>query len=445
MSEDLSALTATAAAAEMSRGALKAEDYARACLDRVVEVEPRVQAFIHLDPEHVLAQARALDDARLHGRPMGPLHGLPVGIKDIIDTADYPTECGSAAMTGRQPSRDAAVVTRLRAAGAIIFGKTVTTEVAYRQPGKTRNPHDPERTPGGSSSGSAAAVAASMLPLAIGSQTAGSVIRPASYCGVFGMKPSHGLISRTGVMLHSHKLDHLGVYGRTLADVALIMDVVAGYDPDDPDSRPVASPAFARAATEAPPVTPTLAFVRTPMWDKAEAETQAAFEELVAALGACVHLVDLPEPFAGAWDAHRTIMMTDMAHRHADLVARGGDANSEPLRKQVADGKNIPAVTYLAALDDADRYAAGLGDLFTYYDAILTPAATGVAPKGLGWTGDPVFNALWTLTGLPAISLPLLQGESGMPMGVQLVGARGHDARLLRTANWLVNTLAESA
>lgn len=443
--EQLWSLSATELAAAIARGAVSAVQVAQSCLARVDAAEPTIGAFAHLDPEHVLAQARALDEARTHGRPMGPLHGLPVGIKDIIDTADYPTECGSAVMTGRRPLRDASVVARLRAAGAVIFGKTVTTEVAYRHPGKTHNPHDPERTPGGSSSGSAAAVAAAMLPLAIGSQTAGSIIRPASYCGVFGMKPSHGLIGRSGVLLHSHKLDHLGVYARTLDDIALIMDTVAGHDPDDPDSRAVASPAFVRTTFEPTPATPTLAFVRTPMWDKADPEMRDAFDELVGALGDCVHPLDLPEPFAAAWEAHRVIMMTDMAHRHAELVARGGEANSEALRQQVANGQAVPAVTYLAALADARRYAAGLAEVFEYYDAILTPAATGVAPKGLEWTGDPVFNALWTLTGLPAISLPLLQGENDMPIGVQVVGAMGHDARLLRTANWLLDTLAGKA
>jgi Asp-tRNA(Asn)/Glu-tRNA(Gln) amidotransferase A subunit family amidase len=443
--DELWTQSAAALAAEIARGAVSAEELARACIGRIEQTEPTIRAFAHFDPEHALAQARTLDEARRNGRPTGPLHGLPVGIKDIIDTADYPTECGSRAMSGRRPTRDAAVVAKLRTAGAVIFGKTVTTEVAYRHPGPTRNPHDPERTPGGSSSGSAAAVAAAMLPLAVGSQTAGSVIRPASYCGVFGMKPSHGVIPRTGVMLHSHKLDHLGVYARTLDDIALIMDVVAGYDPDDPDSRAVAAPAFARTAVEPPPVTPRLAFVRTPMWDKADADAQAAFEELAAALGDLIQPVELPEQFAAAWDAHRIIMMADMAHRHADLVARGGEANSEPLRKQVADGGTVPAVTYLAALADARRYAAGLAEVFEYYDAILTPAATGVAPKGIGWTGDPVFNALWTLTGLPALSLPILQGEAGLPLGVQIVGAAGHDARLLRTANWLMRALAESA
>ncbi|HEX2215731.1 MAG TPA: amidase [Xanthobacteraceae bacterium] len=443
--DPLWSLSATALAGEIARGAASAEELARACLDRVEQTEDAVRAFAHLDPAHVLAQARDLDEARRNGRPTGPLHGIPVGIKDIIDTADYATEWGSQLLAGRRPSRDATVVSKLRAAGAVIFGKTVTTELAYRHPGPTRNPHDPERTPGGSSSGSAAAVAAAMIPLAIGSQTAGSIIRPAAFCGVFGMKPSHGLVSRTGVMLHSRHLDHLGPYARTLDDIALILDVIAGYDPDDADTRPVAAPAFVRTAAERPPATPRLAFVRTPVWEKSDAEARAALETLADELGDLIARYDLPEAFAAAWDAQRTIMSVDMAHRHAEFVARGGEGASEPLREMVAQGRTVSAVQYLDALTLARRCAAALAEVFTYYDAIITPAATGVAPKGLGWTGDPVFNALWTLTGLPALSLPILQGENGMPLGVQLVGAAGHDARLLRTANWLLRILAEKA
>jgi Asp-tRNA(Asn)/Glu-tRNA(Gln) amidotransferase A subunit family amidase len=437
-------LSARQAADQLASGALSAEELARSCLARVDAVENTVHAFAHLDPAHVLMQARMLDEARRNGHPIGPLHGLPVGIKDIIDTIDYPTECGSSFYAGRRADRDASVVAKLRAAGAIIFGKTVTTEVAYRTPGPTRNPHDPERTPGGSSSGSAAAVAAAMLPLAIGSQTAGSVIRPASYCGIFGMKPTHGVISRAGVMLHSRHLDHLGVYARASDDMALLLDAIAGYDADDPDSRAVAAPAFARDAAAPPPVTPKLAFMRLPIWDKADADAREAFEALVEELGELIVAVDLPEPFNAAWDHHRIIMAADMAQRHARHVAEEGDHASQALRDMVAEGRKVSAVAYLEALAAAKRYAAGLAEVFEYYDAILTPASAGVAPKGLGWTGDPAFNALWTLTGLPAVSLPLLKGESGMPLGVQLVGRAGFDGRLLRTANWLIRTLAES-
>ena len=436
---DHATLTATEAAAEIARGALAAEDYVRACLDRIEAVEGEIRAFAHLDRDHALAQARALDERRAQGRPLGPLNGVPVAIKDIIDTADFPTELGSPLAAGRRPWRDATVVARLRAAGAVIIGKTVTTELAYYHPGPTRNPHDPTRTPGGSSSGSAAAVAAQMVPLALGSQTNGSVIRPAAFCGVFAVKPSHGLVSRAGVLALSRKLDHIGAFARSLADLALILDVIAGHDPADPDTQPFAAPDFRAVAREQPPLPPRFAFVRTPVWDKAEPETKAAFEELTAALGPAVAPVELPAALAEAWEVHRTIMATEMAHNLSPIVARGEP--SEVMRRLLAHGGSVRAVDYLAALAKAPRFAASLAEIFDAYDAILTPAAPGVAPKGLAATGDPAFCTLWTLSGLPALSLPLLAGESGLPLGVQLVGAAGHDARLLRTAGALIETL----
>ncbi|MBY0532654.1 MAG: amidase [Xanthobacteraceae bacterium] len=443
MSAELVELTATEIAGKIARGDISSEEYTRALIAQVNSIEDKVQAFQHFDPEHALAQAKERDTYRANGNALGPLHGLPVGIKDCIDTADYPTENGSALFAGRRPYRDAAVVTKLRAAGAVIFGKTVTTEFAFYHPGKTKNPHDLERTPGGSSSGSAAAVAAGMLPLAIGTQTNGSIIRPAAYCGVFGMKPSHGFVSRAGVLSHSRKLDHIGPFARSLDDIALILDAMTGYDENDPDTKPYAVPDFRAGAKEKPPVTPRLAYVRTPVWSKADKATAEAFEELADSLGEVVQRVELHEPVYGhAWDDLRAIMTADMAHHHGKIVGRGGDMPSQTLRDFIAEGRKVTATRYLEALSQAKQYGAGLADFFDHYDAILTPSATGVAPKGLGATGDPAFCSLWTLTGLPAISLPLLQGENGLPLGVQLVGPMGRDARLLRTAKWLLSHLS---
>ena len=353
-------LTALEAAGRIAGGEMSAEDYIGACLQRIAAVEDKVHAFVHLDADAALRQARALDERRRNGKPLGALHGVPVGIKDIFDTADYPTECGSPLFKGRRPMRDCTAVARLRAAGAVIIGKTVTTECAYFHPGATRNPHDLERTPGGSSSGSAAAVAAGMIPLAIGSQTNGSVIRPASFCGVYGVKPTHGTISRHGALILSLALDHVGVFARSLADCALILDVLAGYDAEDPDSRPLASPAFRALAAEKPPAPPRLAFVRTPVWDKADDEARTAFEALVKRLGDAVKAVDLPETFAAAWADQRVIMYTDMAHNFGALVERGGDVSSKQLRDLVAEGSQTNALRYLAARDGAVRYRAGL-------------------------------------------------------------------------------------
>jgi Asp-tRNA(Asn)/Glu-tRNA(Gln) amidotransferase A subunit family amidase len=435
-------LTAIEAADHIAAGELSAEDYTAACLDRIAALDGQVHAFVHIDPDDALAQARALDERRRNGKAIGPLHGVPVAIKDIFDTADYPTECGSPLLKGRRPMRDSAAVARLRAAGAVIIGKTVTTEFAFYHPGPTRNPHDLERTPGGSSSGSAAAVAAAMVPLAIGSQTNGSMIRPASFCGVYGCKPTHGTISRSGALTLSRALDHVGVYARSLADTALILEVLAGFDPDDTDTRPVAAASFLDMVADEPPLPPRFAFVRTPVWEQADKATQTAFEALVSQLGGQAQAIDLPDSYAAAWDDLRVIMATDMAHNFSVIVARGDEnASSKVLRDLLAEGRAASAVRYLAARDNARRYAAGIGEIFKEYDAIITPAAAGVAPKGEA-TGSPAFCSLWTLTGLPALSLPLLSGEGGMPLGVQLIGEQGDDARLLRTANWLVEQLA---
>ncbi len=427
--------------AEIARGAISAEENAHACLARLDAIEDKVRAFVHLDREHVLAQARALDKQRAQGKTLGPLHGIPVGVKDIFDTADYPTENGSKLFQGRRPFRDATVVAKLRLAGAIIL-KTVTTECAFYHPGPTRNPHNPQHTPGGSSSGSAAAVAAGMVPVALGSQTNGSVIRPAAFCGVVGVKPSHGLTSRAGVLPLSRTLDHVGVFARNLADAALILDVITGYDPDDPDTRPFAAPDFSRILAEPWPIAPRFGFVRTPVWDRADPETRKAFEDLVARLGEHITTLDLHESFVGAWDMHRKIMAVEMTHNLGSVVANGGDLASKRLRDFLAEGARVSGVDYLEACSAAKRHAVGLDEIFQHCNAILTPAAKGVAPKGLDSTGDPVFCTLWTLTGLPAVSLPLLRGEDEMPLGVQLVGARGDDARLLRTAAWLQHRLS---
>jgi len=438
--DTLTALSAIEAAERIAAGELSSTQYVEACLERIDALDGKVHAFIHLDRKEALAQARALDERRRAGKALGPLHGVPVGIKDIFDTANYKTECGSPLFKGRQPTRDAAAVERLREAGAVIIGKTVSTEFAYFYPGATRNPHDVTRTPGGSSSGSAAAVAARMVPLAIGSQTNGSMIRPAAFCGVYGVKPSHGLISRARALILSHALDHVGVFARSLADAALILEVLAGYDADDPDTRAVASPDFLDTLAQEPPQPPRIAFVRTQVWDKADPATRTAFEGLVKRLGSAATAVDLPDSFAAAWDDHRVVMAVDMAHNLGTVVERGGDASSKQLRDFLDEGRGVSAVRYLAARNNARRYAAGLGDILGRYDAILTPAAPGVAPKGEA-TGSPMFCSLWTLSGLPALSLPLLTGEDGMPLGVQLIGQAGDDARLMRTAHWLIEKL----
>jgi Asp-tRNA(Asn)/Glu-tRNA(Gln) amidotransferase A subunit family amidase len=430
--------SATEAAQQIREGRLTSEELVQSCLERIRSLEPKVQAWTFLDEEHALAQARALDERKRNGEPLGPLHGVPVGVKDIIDTADMPTENGTVLHQGRTPREDAGVVTMLRAAGAVILGKTVTTECAYFTPGKTRNPHNPEHTPGGSSSGSAAAVGAGMVPLALGSQTAGSVIRPAAFCGVYGFKPTHGLIPRHGILQLSRTLDHVGLFARSVEDLALLLEQLQGYDEHDPDTRPRARVAFQKLAAEEPPLEPMLAFIKTPHWQRVDADNKEAFKELTDALGDRVEEVELFPSATEAWDWHRTIMEAEMAANLEPLWASGKDKLSKQLQGLIERGREVRALDHQRALRRIAPTVESLDELFMQrYDAILTPPALGTAPKGLGATGDPVFCSLWTLLGMPAITLPLMQGENGLPLGVQLVGRKGFDARLLRTARWL--------
>lgn len=431
-------LTGREAAARVRDGQISSAELVNACLERINAREDIVQAWQYLDPDYALQQAREADQVRANGQPMGSLHGVPVAVKDIIDTSDMPTENGTVLHAGRQPGEDASVVQLLRSAGAVILGKTVTTELAVYSPGKTRNPHNPEHTPGGSSSGSAAAVADRMVPLAIGSQTNGSVIRPASYCGVYGYKPSHGLIPRSGVLVQSQWLDHVGVFARSLEDIALLAEPLMAYDKHDPDSRPQARAPLLQTTLQEPPVRPRLAFVKTPQWPQAEADSQAAFEKLAVELGADIEELSLPATFDDAVQCHTTILEADLAFRFAREYQQGKAQLSDRLAGMIESGQKISAVDYNRAVEQRAVLAALVDGLLNDYDALLTPATTGTAPHGLQATGSPIFCTTWTLCGAPAITLPLLQGANQLPIGVQLIGARHNDARLLRTARWLV-------
>ena len=434
-------LTAVETARLIADGALTSEEHVRACLSRTEEAEPGVQAWVHLDAEFALDQARDADQRRMRGLPCGPLHGVAVGIKDIIDVRGLPTDDGSVLHAGRLPRRDATVVARLRAAGAVILGKTVTTEMASYAAGKTRNPHDLEHTPGGSSSGSAAAVAAGMVPAALGSQTNGSIIRPASFCGIYGFKPSFGLVPRNGVLQLSRALDHVGVLARSLEDIALITECVAGFDEGDADTQPPrARPPLSAVLAQEPPLPPRLALVRTPFWDRLDADARAAFDELAELLGDRAGPFELPESAAQAIDWHRTIFEADLATNFELEYERGADKLSPSMRGQIERGRQVRAVDYCKAVARITSLNEGFESLFEHFDAIVTPATLGTAPKGLASTGDPLLATLWTYCGMPALNLPLASGENGLPLGIQLVGARGDDARLLRTARWLCAT-----
>jgi Asp-tRNA(Asn)/Glu-tRNA(Gln) amidotransferase A subunit family amidase len=438
------AVTAAEAAAAIRTGALSSVELVGSCLERISALEPSIGAWAFLDPEHALAQAEAADRRRAAGDRLGPLHGVPVGIKDIFDTADMPTENGTVLHAGRTPVEDAAAVALLRRAGAVVMGKTVTTELAVYAPGKTRNPVAPEHTPGGSSSGSAAAVAAGMVPLAVGSQTNGSVIRPASYCGVVGYKPTRGLVSLYGGLSQSRRLDTIGVFATTVEDAALIADVLMAFDGRDPEQLMRARPTLAQTAAADAPVEPRLAFVRTPLWDRQDADAANVLLEFVGRFRGVITEVFLPDWTADGLDWHRTILEADLARSFAAEYERGRDLLSPELCRMIERGQTHRAVDYNRAVDGAARLRDAIGEALRSRDAILTPGTTGTAPLGLESTGSPMFCTLWTLAGLPAVSLPLLTGENSLPLGIQLVGRRGDDARLLRTARWL-SELAVSA
>jgi len=438
----LLALGAVALRDRLASGALGALDLARACLDRIARLEPEVQAFAWLDGADVLAQAERLDALRRSGRPIGPLHGLPVALKDIIDTKGMGTENGCALDAGRVPAKDAWIVERLRAAGAVILGKTVTTELAFLAPGKTRNPRAPGCTPGGSSSGSAAAVAAGLVPLAVGTQTGGSVIRPAAYCGIVGFKPTFGAIPRTGILTQSPSLDTVGVFASSAADAALLSEVLFGHDPADRATAPAPAPRLLATTQAKPPVTPTLAFVRLPGQETAEADMAGAMAELVAALGEQCFEAPLPNAYSEAAEQRERINFAEMAKFYYGYEARGRDRLAPETLAAIDRGKAIPARDYIAALDWPDVLYAGLSEIFARCDAILTVATPGPAPQGLGSTGSAIFNGLFTLVGTPVVTLPLFEAADGRPMGVQLVGRRGDDGRLLRTAAWLAGHVA---
>ncbi len=437
-------LSAAAARLLLDADRLSSAELVAACLDRIEQRDAVVGAWAHRNPDVAMAAARAADVERpqllASGATVPPLHGIPIGVKDIIDTADYPTENGTAIFAGRQPQTDAAVVAQLRAAGAIILGKTVTTELAFFGPGKTKNPHDASRTPGGSSSGSAAAVADFQVPLALGTQTAGSIIRPASYCGVIGYKPTFGYVSRTGVLAQSAPLDTIGGYARTIDDVALLIDAMSGYDITDRDMTCGGKPSLAAALNDGSPRTPRLAFVKSAAWPNADPAAQMALETYASSFGALAEVVETPltAEFDGFLKLQQIIQFSDIARNYGSLADAHPTIVSQKLKDIIAEGRSFTVADYAAARAEREPLYDALRPILINYDAIITPAAPGVALAGLAATGSPVFNALWTYLGMPCVSLPLLQ-LNGLPLGVQVVGARNNDAGVLRTAQWLMS------
>lgn len=435
-STELTKLTAVEARDAMASGKLTAEAYIDACLAHIAKRDPQVEAWAHLSPDLAREQARGADKALKAGIRPGLLHGLPVGIKDIIATGDQPTQNGSPIYLGHQPADDAACVTQLREAGAVIMGKTVTTEFATLTPNKTHNPHNPAHTPGGSSSGSAAAVGAAMIPLSLGTQTGGSVIRPGSFCGVFALKPTFGLISRIGVTMQSHMLDTVGLYGRSVEDLALATDAMSAHDPRDAQSYPRGTLGLLEQTRAKTAGEPTFAFFKTPAWEQAEASTKTLLPEFVKGLGKQCTEISLGSPFDRIIALHLAIMGGENAHYFREFYEQKGDLLSPGLKGRIAESRKVLAMDYLDAIRLREECNALVDKALGTYDALIVPASPGPAPKGLNSTGNAVFNGMWTYLGVPCVSLPLFQVD-GMPLGLQLIGRRREDGKLLRTAKWL--------
>lgn len=398
-----------------------------------------IHAFSFIDRQAIMRQAEILDQLRDKGVPTGPLFGIPIAIKDAIDTFDMPAEYGSVLHAGRQPRWDAPLAARLRQAGAIFFGKTKLPEFCLGKPSDTRNPHNLDHTPGGSSSGSAAAVAAGMVPVAIGTQTVGSVIRPASYCGVIGYKPTRGLISRSGLQPLSKTFDQVGVFGRNIADVAAVAQVMIGADEDDRSTLGTLTRPLLEVSQSTPPFEPKFVFIRTPFWDQMDPDAQEAMQALVEELGERVVTIDLPESAKLANQWLITAVEAEFAQTWTGALDEELNALSDGLKGVIQRGRTTSALDYLNAISHIERVASGFDEMFERFDAILTPASLGQAPKTLESTGNPIMSALWSYTGMPSVSLPLLQSEAGLPIGVQVVAPLHDDARLLRTCQWLMN------
>jgi len=408
----------------------------------IEKTDTDVQAWASIDKEQTLIHAEMLDDIRRRGEPVGSLHGIPVGVKDIFDTADFPTKYGSPIYSDRKPERDCRVIEKLKEAGGLVMGKTVTTELAFMHPSTTRNPHNKDHSPGGSSSGSAASVAAGQVPLAIGSQTNGSVIRPASFCGVYGYKPSLGIVSRRGVLETSPTLDQIGVFGRDLGDMALLVDALSGFDQADSASYLAPKPSLLAGYLSDAPVPPTLVWIDMPYANQYSSDAAEGFEELLSELGSSVERASAPKSFAALIPCHKIIHEYELARALADPIDNHWDAISTTIQPILQAGQKHTDAQYQEAIEIRTAAMDWFKEFYNDYDAVLTPSALSEAPL-MGSTGNPICSTIWTLCGLPCISLPLLTGKNDLPIGVQLVGALREDDRLLRTARHLLQQLHE--
>src|ERR1700688_3615023 len=422
VSGPLNELGAAEIAQKIARGETTCEAVTRDCVARIAARDGVVKAWVNFDPELALAQARALD----RGQNRGPLHGVPIGVKDIIDTFDMPTEFGSPIYRGHRPPSDAACVALLRRAGAVMLGKTATCEFAGMAPAETTNPHNPAHTPGGSSSGSAAAVADDMVPAALGTQTGGSVLRPSSYCGIFGYKPTYNSFNKAGVWPAAESIDTIGCHARSIDDLELLTAVLRMQTPQ-PARRLGAAPRIGLCGTE--------------LWDAAQDETRVAVEaaaEKAGKAGATVREVKLPDAFTGLHVVARgTINNYERAACMAYFWARHREQLSPQMRAYVENGQKTSREDYVAAWRQVEQCRALLPQVFETVDVLLVPCVLGEAPQGLAKTGDPAMQAIWTALHTPAITLPTHRGPNNLPGGLQLIAPRYEDERLFACARWL--------
>jgi Asp-tRNA(Asn)/Glu-tRNA(Gln) amidotransferase A subunit family amidase len=434
---EVSSLSAYELSLKLKSGEISSIDLCKSYIDRIKKFEKDVKAWQFFDEKLLLEKAEEADDYRKSGKPLGPLHGMPIAIKDIIGTYDMPTECGTVFRKKKSSSQDSEIVNLIKNAGAIVMGKTVTCELAYIHPSKTRNPHDYSRTPGGSSSGSAAVVASYMSHLSIGSQTGGSVIRPASYCGVVGYKPSYGLISRSGVLKVSDKLDTIGVFGRSVKDVALLAKSLIRKDLYDASTIYFSSDRMLDVCEEKLEFDPKFIFYKTKNWKNINKKSQEAFEFLIKSFKKNIEIYDEPSYFKEIPRYHQIIHEVDMANNFQVYYDKDKSKLSKEMNDAISRGLKYSAKDYSDAIDFMKQSYESYKEVFEDYYGILTPSSNGVADKGLGSTGSADFQKIWTYLGLPAISLPLLTGENDLPLGLQLVGNKFDDLRFLGTAKWL--------
>ena len=434
---DIFSLKAEELALKIKDAQLTSVEICEKYIERINKFEKDVKAWAHFDKKLLLEKASEADEYRRSGKPLGPLHGVPVAVKDIVGTIDMPTECGTVIRKGKSYSQNAEIIDLLLASGAIVMGKTATAELAYLGPPKTTNPHDHSRTPGGSSSGSAAAVASFMAPLSIGSQTGGSIIRPASYCGVVGYKPTYGLISRNGVLKTSEKLDHIGVFGRSVEDVALLSKVLIKKDNFDSATVHYSAENMLAETKKGPLFEPKFIFYKTDYWKNIEKKSREAFEYFIKSFKKNIEVFDNPSYFKDIHKYHQIMYETDLANNFGLYYKKYKKKLSKPMQDAIVKGNKHSAKEYAEALDFMKRSYESYEEVFEDYHGVLSPASPGVAPKSLKTTGSAEFNKVWSYLGTPCISLPLLQGDANMPLGVQLTGARYDDHRFLGIANWL--------